>query len=104
MTFPRRVREALEQTDHSSLPGAPATDRECEGAKFHSPSPLVLHSVEVAGETVHLCGTCRENMEVLRHLLVQNGGDLPWPVRREFGNRVRALAEKGWRMKGGSHE
>ena len=96
MTFPKRVQAALAETDCSVLPGSLALGRECVGAKFHSPTPLILNEVEVApGQVVWLCGTCQANLEVLQHLLVQNDGDLPWPVRREFGNRVRALATNG---------
>lgn len=98
MKFPQRVRTALAETDCSGLPGTLALDRECAGAKFHSPTPLVLHEVEVGGDPVLLCGTCAANLRVLQHLLVQTDGDLPWTVRREFGNLIRAIALRGWQV------
>lgn len=77
-----------------------ATDVECEGAKFHSPTPLTVEDVflcpDTNGPTATLCPTCAANLRVLTSLLVKTSGDLPWPVRREFGNQLRALAEKGW--------
>lgn len=99
MPFPQRVREALAETDCSGLSGVPALDRVCTGAKFHSPTPLLLHEVRLGEgpeQTVWLCGTCCDNLSVLRHLLVQNDGDLPWAVRREFGNLIRAIALREW--------
>jgi hypothetical protein len=91
MTFPTAIAGALRNVDRSKLPGRPATDGQlCAGAKFHSPTPLVLHDVEINGEPVQLCGTCRSNLGVLRALL-DTHGELPWPVRREFGNRLREL-------------
>lgn len=101
MAFPKQVQAALEETDCSDLPGVLALRRECEGAKFHSPTPLVLHETPLApsgeGPTAVLCGTCCSNLTVLQHLLAEHDGDLPWAVRREFGNLVRALALRGWR-------
>jgi hypothetical protein len=91
MTFPNAIKQALRNVDLSKLPGQPTTDGQlCAGAKFHSPTPLVLHDVEVDGKTVQLCGTCRSNLGVLRALL-DTHGELAWPVRREFGNRLREL-------------
>jgi hypothetical protein len=96
MTFPQRVQAALAETDTTGLPGLLALGRACVGAKFHSPNPLILHEVKVGSEALLLCGTCQTNLEVLQHLLVQNGGDLPWQVRREFGNLIRAIALQWW--------
>lgn len=84
--------EALAQVDRASLPGTPASAQmACEGAKFHSPSPLLLHEVELpGGRLVVLCGVCRDNLDVLRSLMIVKP-TLPWTIRREFGNRLRAL-------------
>jgi hypothetical protein len=91
MTFPNAIKAALRDVDPNTLPGRPTTDGQvCAGAKFHSPTPLVLHEVEINGQPVQLCGTCRSNLGVLRALLTRHG-ELPWPVRREFGNRLREL-------------
>lgn len=101
MPLPRHIEAALEGTDCSSLQGTLAVQRECEGAKFHSPKPLMVHERTLApsgaGETAWLCATCCDNLSVLQHLLVEHDGDLPWAVRREFGNLVRALALRGWK-------
>jgi hypothetical protein len=100
MPLPTQIQAVLEEVGDSGLSGTPALDQGCAGAKFHSPSPLILHEVALApsgeGETAWLCGTCRDNLAVLRHLLVTSDGALPWVVRREFGNLIRALALRGW--------
>lgn len=102
MSFPQRVQAALAETDCSGLPGVLSLEGECEGAKFHSPTPLILHEVALApsgaGTTALLCATCCDNLRVLQHLLTTNAGDVPWVVRREFGNMIRALALRGWQM------
>lgn len=92
MALPVAIAEALRDVDPETFPGSLAVEgTECEGAKFHSPGPLVLFEVATPERTVRLCGTCRANYFVLRALLAHHGGELPWPVRREFGNRLRAL-------------
>lgn len=108
MTLPDRLAAALDEVGLDTPPdeifsrssGVFARDVECLGAKFHSPNPLILRNTHVSpdqrGETVLLCGTCADNLTVLQTLLLKHGGDLPWPVRREFGNLVRALALRGW--------
>lgn len=79
-----------------------ADDRMCVGARFHSPQPLLLHEVDLdvwsgrKGEQVFLCATCRDNLSVLQDLLKEHNGILPWKVRREFGNQIRALGMRGW--------
>jgi hypothetical protein len=60
--------------------------RTCEGAAYHSPSVIGLHSVELEGRTAHLCGTCRDNLVLLGSL-----ADPDWEVRRSFGNKLRRL-------------
>lgn len=73
------------------LPGIVATgNRVCQGAKYHSPSPVLVHEVELADRTVLLCGVCRGNLAVLHTLLGANP-KLSWPVLRCFGNRLRSL-------------
>jgi hypothetical protein len=104
MAFPARVAKALRDAG-IDVPkqGWFASDGTlCEGAKFHSPTPLVLRDVSlIPGSspvdlTAVLCATCADNLSVLQQLLVANDGELPWPVRREFGNQLRALAFQGW--------
>jgi len=77
-----------------------AIDRACEGARFHSPTPLVLTEVALApdgeGTTVKLCGLCADTLAVFQALLVAHQGIVHWQVRRDFGNVLRALAMTGW--------
>lgn len=90
MPVPPLIRERLAAADVERLPGVPA-DEACQGAKHHSPRPLVLHDVALPdGTTVLLCGTCQDNLQTLEFL--RTAGPLDWPVRREFGNQIRALA------------
>lgn len=89
MKFPQAISQALRGVDPSTLPGQVSEGLECAGAKFHSPGPLVLHEVTVAGQQVLLCGTCRDNADVLRTVIDVNRDDLPW--RREIGNQMRFL-------------
>lgn len=91
MALPNAIAEALRDVDPSTLPGPMAVDQECEGAKFHSPTPLVLFEVAGPSRTLHLCGTCRANYLVLRALMIHYDRELEWPVRREFGNKLRGL-------------
>jgi hypothetical protein len=91
MALPSAIAEALADVELSALPGRPADNgHECAGAKFHSPSPLLLHRVDLGGRYVLLCGTCRSNLAVLSALL-DHHRELAWPVRRSFGNRLREL-------------
>jgi len=94
MPVPEKIREILDQTPEmtAALPGSPAPI-ECEGSQHHSPRPIVLHAVSLPDErVVMLCGTCRDNVETLVAMRRTYSGSLPWPVRREFGNTIRALA------------
>ncbi|MCU1529756.1 MAG: hypothetical protein JWP75_3519 [Frondihabitans sp.] len=75
----------------AALPGVVATQgRVCEGAAYHSPTPLLLHEVELENRTVLLCGNLRGNLAVL-HTLLRADNELPWTVKRSFGNRLRSL-------------
>ena len=83
---------------------------ECEGARFHSPTPLFTHLVRLVppewdaaisamhSPLVHLCGVCRDNLAILQQILAVHDGKVDWPVRREFGNEIRALALRGWQI------
>lgn len=71
-----------------------AIDKECAGAKFHSPKPHVLVRVPLTkSESVWLCPTCAHNFDILQRLLKVDSR-LSWVVRREFGNRLRALVAR----------
>lgn len=82
-----------------------SSEHECEGAKFHSPNPLIVHETNLvpwdshaAVHTAWLCGTCRSNLWVYQRLLQERRGDIPWEVQRSFGNAIRALAKQGWEI------
>lgn len=77
------------------LGGRVESTGECEGAKHHSPTPLVLHEVAGRhGSTALLCGTCLDNYRVYTKASELVDGSLPWDVRREFGNALRAVARR----------
>lgn len=94
MAVPVLVRDRLAEVGLVGLPGRPADGLECQGARHHSPRPILVHEFDLGrGVTTILCGTCLDNLRVLQHLMDTCDGPLPWPIRREFGNLVRALAE-----------
>lgn len=108
MATPPHIAEAL-QDRRLGASLRLAEDDVCIGAKFHSPSPLVLREVDlvpwskkITGETVWLCGTCADNLAALQHIIKTNDGNVPWETRREFGNQVRALGLRGWNIYAGS--
>ena len=89
-------RIAMALREYGETEGLPTP--ECVGAKFHSPHPLVVEYVGVIGleEHIPLCGTCSDNLRVFLSLMTASEGSLPWEVRREFGNRLRAWGMKAW--------
>lgn len=107
MPLPEHTRALLYAGGDWHLPGD--DDTECEGSRFHSPTPLFVSTVPLIPQAwsarahaqfsprVSLCGTCRDNLAILQQILLETDGDVPWQVRREFGNTIRALADKGWR-------
>lgn len=108
MPLPEHTRALLYAGGDWHLPGD--DDTQCEGSRFHSPTPLFVSTVRLVPEQwpgqanaqsspqVSLCGTCRDNLAVLQQILYATGGNVPWQVRREFGNTIRALADRGWRL------
>lgn len=75
------------------LPGITTDEHECQGSKFHSPRPMVVHPLPMPhapGEMIYLCGTCADNLKML--LAFQAHGEVPWTVKRCFGNLIRAAA------------
>ena len=96
MPVPEMVQATLEK-ERIDLDGVLADGIECEGARYHSPNPLILHRIEVEdGDVVLLCGTCRDNLDVFDRLMRSQEGELAWPVRREFGNLIRAIGLRVW--------
>lgn len=103
MALPPHIAQAV-TSGGVHLPGRPGVD--CEGARFHSPTPLFTAEVALCpvewgavpsgAPTAMLCGTCRDNLLLLQRLLGAYGGGLAWEVRREFGNDIRRLAYAGW--------
>lgn len=116
--LPQHLQAHLYDSGHWRLPGDDTSV--CRGAKFHSPTPLFVKSTNLAtdfywrneagvadssqawwaiGPQADLCGTCRDNLWILQQMLKAADGpdNLAWPLRREFGNALRALALEGWR-------
>lgn|SRR4051794_36286744 len=92
MSLPKNVAVLVKDLDPKELGASTFADKGgCEGARFHSPTPLVLYEVKVGKRKVLLCGACRDNLAVLSNLHNIHDGALPWNVRREFGNQIRAL-------------
>lgn len=110
MSVPPTIKTLISEARGLSLPGILAeAELVCQGARFHSPRPLVVREyvvrlgqvMPVEGldspeDAVWLCGTCASNVEVMTCLLTAYNGSLSWEARREFGNSVRAIAERGW--------
>jgi hypothetical protein len=92
----REVLQLIQDTPTAALPGIPAThDHDCQGSKFHSPRPMIVHRVEMPqkpGEHIYLCGTCADNYALLTAL--EHAHPLPWPARRCFGNTIRAISQE----------
>jgi hypothetical protein len=106
--LPENIRGVV-YADGINLGHLPGSDEHpCEGAKHHSPRPLFTESTWLVRKSwfadttlLHapdawLCGTCRDNLTLLLILLYASDGKVDWPVRREFGNEIRALAQTGW--------
>lgn len=87
------------------------TGGECQGSKFHSPTPLlvrphhlseevnrVAHGIDVAdgSDLVYLCSTCADNLTVYLSVLWAYDGATPHSVRRDFGNVIRDLGDRAW--------
>jgi hypothetical protein len=92
--IPGDVLALIEDTPQELLPGTPTSGHECQGAKFHSPRPMVVHPVPMPqnpGEMIYLCGTCLNNVQLL--VMLQERGTVPWTARRCFGNLTRAVAD-----------
>lgn len=98
MSLPARLFTHLQRVAYDFNSRLATTD--CQGAKYHSPNPLLVEEVDLpSGETVTLCGTCVDNLRVLQAVMDHHDGEAPWPLRREFGNQIRAIAERGHRTK-----
>lgn len=108
MSVPPTIARLVSQAGALGLPGLLAVaDSACEAAKHHSPRPLLVRAYRVSVEGVNpididqdepgavtMCGTCADNVEVAVALFASHGGVLPWQARREFGNLVRAIAQR----------
>jgi hypothetical protein len=100
LTVSHAIDAALEAHGVPNQDYVRAAEHPCEGAKFHSPRPLVTRlnrwlaarQDEIA---VFLCPTCEANLAVLLHLLrASDSPPLDWTVLREFGNQLRALGQR----------
>lgn len=109
MAVPVTIKRLIQECHGLPLPGVLTEVQGCEGAKFHSPQPLLVREYGLDGQVLYpldgtkeapsvwLCGTCAANLTVLMCLLHAHDGDLPWEARREFGNLVRALGMRAWK-------
>lgn len=94
MAFPPHIAEILRR--HPTI----GNNREftqnyiCQGARFHSPTPLEVHRVLIGRTAVRLCGVCRDNLGLLTELLEAENEKLAWPTLREFGSGIRELLKK----------
>lgn len=70
-----------------------ASEHPCEGARFHSPQPLVTRHWKFGDYELYLCLNCESKLEILLHLEDRSGG-LDWPTQREFGNQIRLIATR----------
>lgn len=95
--IPGEVLSFVEETPLAELPGVPTVQHTCQGAKFHSPRPMIVHAFPIEDEIVYLCGTCSDNVQVLLTLLKGHNGQIPWPVQRHFGNLARSVAYQVYR-------
>lgn len=99
--IPGLVLTYVKGTPDIELSGLTTEERECQGAKFHSPRPMIVHPftwrrADGEDEIVYLCGTCTDNVQVLLALLKGRQGFVPWSVKRCFGNLVRSVAEQAY--------
>ena len=105
MPLPEHTQALLHASGEWLLPGVEGNP--CEGSKFHTPTPMFVDAVPLVplswcpslslqNETVWLCGVCRDNLSILQQIWISLDGDVPWLVRREFGNAIRALAQQAW--------
>lgn len=108
MPLPEHTSALIYASGTWHLPGDDQAD--CEGSRFHSPTPMVTKMVRLIPDAwspmasaqhsprVYLCGTCADNLTVLQQIIAAHRGQVPWKVRREFGNTIRALGERGWSL------
>lgn len=109
MPLPPHTADLLSHAD-TSLWDWPGDEMQvCEGSRFHSPTPMFVLSERFIPfvwnrsisdqhreERVWLCGTCQDNLRILQQIWWECRGDVPWEVRREFGNQIRALVVRAW--------
>lgn len=91
--IPGELLAHIQRSPLEDPPGILSVEHACQGSKFHSPRPTIVHPFpmpRVPGEIIYLCGTCRDNALLL--LQLQRQGEVPWPVKRCFGNIIRAVA------------
>lgn len=64
---------------------------------MHHVWPLGLGGPDVEENLIPLCPNGhREVHEYIRHL-TKRGGKVPWKLRRYYGRKTRAVAERGYR-------
>lgn len=91
MAFPRNIAGMLEKHPDLANGRIFSSKYTCQGSKFHSPTPLVVHRVIIKQKVFFLCGTCQDNAELLVDLIQAEKNSVPWIVLREFGTQIRKL-------------
>jgi hypothetical protein len=66
--------------------------RSCQGAKFHSPTPLLVYPRLIGERSVWLCGNCMAALQVYEQVALEHGGQVPTSATRAFANWVRDMA------------
>lgn len=115
MTVPPTMLALIHQVGGLQVQGVLADTQECEGSKYHTPSPLVLRPYTLSSfkkiemvptddddeKAIWLCGTCVANLNIFLSLMEATEGNMPWEVRREFGNLIRLLGLDLWEKRTG---
>lgn len=86
---------------HKVLGQGVLAHRNCEGAKNHSPAPMILYKVSLTPwgdnlEDAWVCSNCRDALMIYQYLLGRYDGNVPRNQFLHFGITLRQLAIRGW--------
>lgn len=76
----------------------------CFGHAHRDKAPIETHHImpqEFGGKTVRAnladgCANAHSDTHYFLNLLLHHGGHVPWDVERDFGPKVRAMAQRGY--------
>lgn len=72
-----------------------ASVRPCQGARHHSPTPLVTSCyVPFPDRQIWLCPTCLSKLQVFIYLHKTEPAAMTWEVMQQFGNAIRMLGQE----------